>query len=260
MMTEDGQVKARKKGKWEIRESLSRKYKESPLARAIVIKIPVIGASIDEYFKAWAERKLERFFHGKGKYNEEVIKELESHPNSLRAIVMGPYFLHPKWIIDRRSEREDRKTFSRPLRTYLEGITPKSKGKVRLIIRNSPRYLDYLKKPKPLVKSEEVPDLIHEMITNFDNLLKLGTFSFCCADVGYYENVIITETSCFVYSRKTEVTPIESFYQSKDPNKIEIELAHFDEVFDANYKGRDNEITRLKQFIMSLEQRLREAP
>jgi len=91
-------------------------------------------------------------------------------------------------------------------------------------------------------------------------LLKLGTFSFCCADVGYYENVVITENSCFVYSRKTEITPIESFYQSKDPDKIKRDSAHFDEVFDANYKGRDNEIACLKQFIVSLEQRLREDP
>jgi hypothetical protein len=71
---------------------------------------------------------------------------------------------------------------------------------------------------------------------------------------------VITEKSCFVYSRKTEVTQIERFYQSKDPDKIKRESTHFDEVFNANYKGRDNEITRLKQFIMSLEQRLGEDP
>lgn len=89
MMTEDGYSKAKKKGK--MMETLARKYKERPLVRAMVIKIPVAGASIDVYFKALAERKLERFFHGKGVYNEEVIKELESQPNSLRAIVMGPF-------------------------------------------------------------------------------------------------------------------------------------------------------------------------
>jgi len=56
----------------------------------------------------------------------------------------------------------------------------------------------------------------------------------------------------FEYGRKTEVTPIEHFHQSKDYDKIKRELAHFDEVFDANYKGRNNEIASLKQFIMSL--------
>ncbi len=256
MMTEDGYSKAKKKGK--MMESLARKYKERPLVRAIVIKIPVVGASIDVYFKALAERKLERFFHGKGVYNEEVIKELESQPNSLHAIVMGPYFLHPKWVIERRLEREDRRSFSLALRTYLEGSTPQSEGKVRLIIRNSPRYLKYLIE-KAKVKPEEVHGLALEMTRNLDNLLKSGSFSFCSVDVGYYENVIITENAYFEYGRKTEVTPIEHFYQSKDYDKIKRELAHFDEVFDANYKGRNNEIASLKQFIMSLEQRLKEA-
>jgi adenine-specific DNA methylase len=241
----------------EMQESLAKKYKENPLARAAVIKIPILGDSIDEYLKALTERKLERFFHTKEEYNEEIIKELESHPNSLRAIVMGPHYLHPKWVIDRRSEREDRKSFSRALRTYLEETPPHIKRDIRLIIRNSPRYSKYLIE-KSLVNPEEVHDFTHEMMGKLDNLLKLESFSFCCADVGYYENVIITDNSYFEYGRVTEVTQIESFYQSKDPDKIKMASVHFDKVFVANYKGKNEEIARLKQFIMSLKHCLNE--
>ena len=248
-----GRIKAKIK---ETIEFLAISYKKSCLAQTIILAIPKVGSVIDRYFTTIVE--IEKEFLTKPEYNEEVIKELESQPNSLRAIIMGPYFLHPRWVIDRRSEREERRSFSLPLRIYLEGATPQSKRKVRLIIRNSPRYLEYLIEKKILVKPEEVPILIQEMIRNLDDLLKLGLFSFCSADVGYYENVVITENSCFIYGRKTEVAPIEFFYQSKDPNKIKRESARFDRVFDTNYKGRNNEIAHLKQFIISLEQNLKE--
>jgi len=194
-----------------------------------------------------------RDFSTKSEYNEEVIKELESRPRILRAIVVGPYFLHPKWVIDRRLKLEDRKSFSLALRTYLEEPSDQSERKVRLIVRNSPRYFEYL---KPLVKPKEVQDLVHEMQESLDNLLKSQPVIFCCANVGYYENVMITEKSCFIYGRKTEVSPIELFWQLKDQEKIKEESDHFDKIFDANYKGRDEEIACLKQFIASLEQRL----
>jgi hypothetical protein len=172
-----------------ITEAIARKYKKSPLAQAICITIPKIGPAIDRYLTATAE--IEKEFPNKEEYNEVVIKELQSHPNSLRAIVMGPYFLHPRWVIDRREKQEDRKSFSLPLRTYLEETHHQPERKVRLIIRNSPRYLKYLIE-KVSIKPEEVHDLIHEMLRNLDILVKIESFSFCCADVGYYENVVIT--------------------------------------------------------------------
>ncbi|MEM2111303.1 MAG: hypothetical protein QXX08_05425 [Candidatus Bathyarchaeia archaeon] len=71
------------------------------MAQAVTLEIPVAGPSIDRYLLT---TETEKVFSSKEKYNEEVIKELETEPKSLRAIVMGSYFLHPQWLINRRLE------------------------------------------------------------------------------------------------------------------------------------------------------------
>lgn len=230
------------------------KYKRNPVAQAVTLGIPVASPSIDRYLLT---TETEKVFSSKEKYNEEVIKELEAEPKSLRAIVMGPYFLHPQWLINRRIKREDRRRFSLALRTYLEKAAKKPNTKVSMIIRPSPRYLNYLTE-KSLVGHQDVRRLIHVMIRNLDRLSKSRQISFCCTEGGYYQNVIITEHSCFRYGRRCETGQIRRFSRVKDPDVIEQESNHFDEVFNENCKGKDEEIAKLKQFIMSLELQLEE--
>lgn len=206
---------------------------------------------IESHFIQGNEQEKE--FLTKSEYNKEVIRELESHPKMLRAIVMGPYFLHPIWLINRRLELEDRESFSLALSNYLEDSSRQSGRKIRLIIRNSPRYMEYLNQ---LINPEEIKDLFREMFESLDNLIKDESISFCCMEVGFYENVIITEKSCFIYGRTSQDTSIDNFRQSKDENKIKKESSHFDKVFDKNYKGRNTEITSLKQFLLLIEQQL----
>ncbi len=230
------------------------KYRRNPVAQAVALGIPVAGPSIDRYILT---SETEKVFSTKEKYNEEVIKELETEPKSLRAIVMGPYFLHPQWLINRRIEREDRRSLSLALRTYLEKVANNPNTKVRLIIRNSPRYLNYLME-KTLVGRQDIQKLIRAMIRNLDELSRSRQVSFCCTEIGYYQNVIITEHLCFRYGRRCETGQIRRFSRVKDPDVIEQESDHFDEVFNKNCKGKDEEIAKLKQFIMSLELQLEE--
>lgn len=232
------------------------KYEMSPSLRGFVQLIPIAGPAIHEYIIALMEKnsKFERIYLTKEEFNDAVIKELEAQPKFLRAIIVGPHFLHPDWIIERRIKNESRRSFSLALRTYLEKSSYQSDRDVRLIIRNNDRYLEYL---EALVKNQEINILIQEMKNNFDNIMNNKSIRFCCKDVGFFDGVIITERSYFKYGRTSESTSIESFYQSNDIDKIETESAHFDKTFNANYKGLDNEISILNYYIMSIEQRLK---
>lgn len=187
------------------------------------------------------------------KYNDAVIEAIEAGPKLLRAIIIGPHFLHPQWVMQRRLERERRKSFSLTMRNYLEESLHEYDRDIRLILRNSNRYQQIL---KPLVKQHEIHDVIREMKSNLHGMFSApesrSTMSFCCTDPGHYHGVIITEKSCFVTSRKTNQSQIEHGYKLKDSQIIEMELTRFDGIFDANFKGQDDEIVLLESYITSL--------
>lgn len=234
-------------------DKFAKKYEMSPSIRGFVQLIPFgIGSAIHEYLIALIETdlKFEKIYHSKEEFNDSVISELEDQPNSLRAIIVGPHFLHPDCLIERRINKETRRSFSLALRTYLEKSSNMPDRDIRLIIRNNDRYIKYLKE---FIKLDEINFLIKEMNVTLNNITNDRSIKICCTDVGFFGGVIITEGSFFKYSRTSEFTPIESFYQSKDPQKIENEKNHFDKTFNANYKGKDNEITNLKSYIMSLK-------
>jgi len=187
------------------------------------------------------------------RYNDAVIDALESAPKLLRATIIGPHFLHPQWIIQRRLEREHRKSFRLSLRTYLEESLHQPNRDIRLIIRNSIRdsqvILDDLEKP------HDIHDLIQEMRSTLHTIFSSPEshhMSFCCTDPGLYE-VLITEESCFLTVRRSDQSWIEDGYELKDPQIIEMELTRFDRIFDANFKGQGTEIDLLGRYIASLE-------
>lgn len=187
------------------------------------------------------------------KYNDAVINAIESGPKLLRAITIGPHFLHPSWIMQRRLERERRNSFSSTLQNYLKESIDAYDRDIRIIVRNSNRYTHILKR---LVRHPEIQDLIQEMKSNLYTIFSApessSTISFCCLDPGYYHGVIITEKSCFVTGRKTDQSQIEYGYELKSSQAIEIELTRFDGIFDANFKGQNDEIALLESYITSL--------
>lgn len=183
------------------------------------------------------------------KYNDAVIEALESGPKLLRAIIIGPHFLHPRWIIQRRLERERRKSFRLSLRTYLEESLHQPKRDIRLIIRNSIRDPQVIL--KDLENPHEIRDLIQEMQISLHTIFSTPEshhMSFCCTDPGLYQ-VLITEKSCFVTVRRSDRSLIEDGYKLKDPQVIKMELTRFDRIFDANFRGQGAEIDLLGHYI-----------
>lgn len=190
------------------------------------------------------------------KFNDAVIHTLQSNPMLLRAIIVGPHFLHPDWIMQRRLERESRESSSLSLRVYLEESIHHCNRDVRLIIRNSPRYLKIL---KDLVRPDEVHDLVHDMTLALHNMLSLRSplcVTFCHTKTGYYHQMVATDKSCFIGTRKGEYSPIEYGYELKDKKAIEMELMRFDGIFDEHFRGNHAELKFLERYITSLEQRI----
>ena len=153
-------------------------------------------------------------------YNDTVIEAIESAPKSLLAIIVGPLFLHPMSIIERRLEREPRKSFSLALRNYLRDSLYKDDRDICLIIRNSKRYPQII---KDLVEKYEVDDLIEEMKFALHQIFSPqrshSTISFCCMDPGLFQ-VIITEKFCFEPNRNTDLSPIDSGNRFEGPTYI----------------------------------------
>jgi hypothetical protein len=190
------------------------------------------------------------------KFNDAVIHTLQSNPMLLRAIIVGPLFLHPDWIMRRRLERESRESFSLNLRVYLEESIHQCNRDVRLIIRNSPRYLEILKE---LVRPNEVHDLVRDMTLALHDMFSLRSplcVTFRCINTRYYHQMVATDKSCFIGIRKGEHNPIEHGYELKDQKAIEMELMRFDEVFDWHFRGNHAELRVLEKYIASLEHRI----
>ena len=170
-------------------------------------------------------------------YNDAVIEAIESNPKSLRAIIVGPLFLHPMWIIERRLEREPRKSFSLALRNYLKDSLYEDDKDIRFIVRNSKRYPQFIKE---LVEKHEVEDLIEEMKSALHEIFSRqrshSTIGFCCMDPGLSQ-IIITEKFCFEPNRDTDLSPIDSGNRFEDPTYIRMRKTQFERRFDKNFKG-----------------------
>ena len=191
----------------------------------------------------------------KVKYNDKVIRELESKPTSLRAILMGPHFLHPPWMVQRRQELEPRRSFGQALQNYLLNSLHHPERDVRLIVRNSIRYLKYL---EDLKISEKIPVLIKDMKRNLHTLFpapSLDLPTFCCTNPGYILGFVITDKSCFIYTRLADDTPLVGGYHLTNQNIFARMLSNvFDEIFNNSYLSRKEEITRLENYIELLGQ------
>ncbi|MDY7031709.1 MAG: HNH endonuclease [Thermodesulfobacteriota bacterium] len=194
------------------------------------------------------------FLPTRKEYNDMVIETIESKPRVFRAILVGPHFLHPQWLIDRRQKIEPRKSFRAALRTYLVESSHDRTRDIRLILRNSEPYPERLKR---LLKQHEVYDLIQDMLRNLYSIFfeeRPSTISFCCMDPGHYHGVVISEKSCFVYLRETSISRIDGGYELKDPSHVKMEADRFDMTFDANFRGLDEETNILENYIASHKQ------
>ena len=196
-------------------------------------------------------------------YKENVIETVETNPKSLRAVVVGPHFLEPFWVMQKRLKRTGRhKSFALTLHNYLLDSLNEKDRKIRLILRNDNRYPQIL---EPDVERNQIKDLIQEMKSNLHSLISDQNFilNFHCLNPGnYYHQVIIIETNseklCFVPSRKKYLEPIEEGIKNEDLEFIEWQITQFENFFYNNYKGPEIEIVSLENYITSLEFSLNE--
>ncbi len=196
------------------------------------------------------------FFTSRKSYNDAVTDAINSNPRLLRAILMGPHFLHPEWIIERRMSSDPRKSFSRALREYLKTSCSIANRDIRIITRNSKRYVDYL---KSLLKPSEFSRFKTEVITNlheiFGNPNKQSFISLCCCvDIGHFHGIVIADDVCFITSREKEESKIESGIMVRNnPVFLEWQLDKFDRAFNSAFRGIAQQIKNAETFISSLE-------
>lgn len=188
------------------------------------------------------------------KYKEYVADLLSKNPIELKAMIIGPLFLHPEWFINKRIQKLRGVSFTKHLIDYLNFNVKKPNSDIRIIVRNSIRYSSAI---RPLISSnEELMLLKRAMYSNLESLSKMlhqyNSFSFACFDPGYYQGIIISENECCKYHRNEEDTQINGGYIFYDPQTLEFENNRFDEIFDSNFRGIDKELEELEKFIKRL--------
>ena len=142
-------------------------------------------------------------------YKERTVEVIESAPELLYAIVIGPHFLEPDWFIQKRLEKEGRKkSFAMTLRKYIDDsfkAENKENRKIRLILRNNIRYAHVLKK---YIKKDEINDLIRDMKYNLHSIFDKSDakliIKFHCMDDPGYEQIIVTKKD----TKKVTTQPI----------------------------------------------------
>lgn len=195
-----------------------------------------------------------------GPYKEHVIETIESGPEFLYAIVIGPHFLEPDWFIQNRLERNDRKkSFAMALRKYIDDSLNSDDEnnkhrKIRLILRNNIRYAHILNE---YIEKDQINDLIRGMKYNlhsiFDNSDAKSIIKFHCMDDSGYEQIIVTQKELLIPFREEQNAQIEHGYLIEDEKEIEIKKNNFELIFKHNSTNQDEEITLLDNYISSLE-------
>ena len=89
------------------------------------------------------------------------------------------------------------------------------------------------------------------MNENIDMFFKSEKYSLKihCIDPGFGQGLIITDSDCFEYFRKSKNSGIIMGIKYKDKKIIEGQSKHFNNIFDSIGATQDDEINTLKQFI-----------
>lgn len=185
---------------------------------------------------------------------DALTSEYQARPSSLRAHLVGPLFLLPRWMTDRRDAVRPYKNADRLLRNLVSDKCQYRSTEFRLVLTLTDRFREklvcYLNGP------DELETLRVDLLQAIDDCwgprgVERGP-DLICFDTGFYQIDYIFPTCVISQSRLNRSTPTQGGWQYTDTELVRRSQLRFDTAFDANYLGQEAEVTKLKAHIGGL--------
>jgi hypothetical protein len=244
-----------------------------PLIDYVTKNVEVIGglaalAAIWIFFKngiVFAYRKLALFVRvylirsdkkrrlaTRKEYMETLINLLSLNKKSYRAIIVGPIFLHPAWVVERRNKMSATKSYDDKLYEFIMSKSLKRNNDIRIILRNTERYEVKLNK---LILAEDREEFKKDMLSAIDTLWGKNDEKgpdLVCSDVGHFRIDVIFDSAVVTAARLSNDRPVSGGFVSLNKNDHKIQTEIFDQVFDELSSGNSSEVQKLRAYVNQL--------
>lgn len=180
------------------------------------------------------------------------VKSLEN-TESFRNMVMGPYFLSPKWYRERVNANCNHEDFDTRFFEFVKEKTSMAVNEnIKLIFTNTRRYEI---KVKDILTPSEYSQFFEEVLENMR--IVWGEYAergpiLCCVDPGYMHIITSTDNCAIITQRAGIMEPTHQGYITTDKVEIGRINKNFDDIFNYNYSTQKLELQKLEKFICSI--------
>lgn len=176
-----------------------------------------------------------------------------NNTENFRNMVMGPYFLSPKWYRERVNANNSHDDFDSKFFEFVRKKTNKGINKnIKLIFTNTRRYEV---KVKDILTPNEYSRFFEDVLENMRIIW--GTNAdrgplLCCVDPGYMHIITSTDNCAIITQRAGIMEPTHQGYITTDKDEIRRINQNFDDIFDYNYSTQKLELQKLEEFVRSI--------
>lgn len=192
-----------------------------------------------------------------GKLNITNRKDLISayiqsldHTEGFRNMVMGPYFLSPKWYRERANANCNHEDFDSLCYKFVKDRSGKEINRnIKFIFTNTHRYEI---KVKDILTPSEYKRFFNDVSENIKEIwgenAEKGPL-LCCVDPGYMHIITSSDRCAIITQRAGIMEPTHQGYITTDKEEIEKINQNFDDIFNYNYTSQKMELQKLIEFI-----------
>lgn len=166
---------------------------------------------------------------------------------------VGPMFAHPDWCFDLTKKKLGGTGYDRALFDFLLNVPDAKASDVKIICRNSERYLEII---KGVIAPELLQDFKDQTLQRIDEIWsddRDGWPLICCVDTGFYQLPTIHRNVAFVTHRRGRQSPIGDTIRSAEKSFLEDQKRIFQYIFEDNFRGIDVELSEMRKFITNIE-------
>ncbi len=173
--------------------------------------------------------------------------------SSMRVTFVGPVFLHPEWVYQKRHEIDRGPSFGQNVAAAILNRKNDSGGQYRFILRNQNRYI---KRLSEYLSNNEKSQLVDELIYRIDSVWgSKGAHGpeIRCIDVGYGHLPHVFDDAVLFAARRSSTTGVEGGWCIENKLDIARERSRFDQLFEGAQQSQRDAIKLLNDFVMQFK-------
>lgn len=185
-------------------------------------------------------------------YMDELIKHLGLNSKSYRAIIVGPIFLHPNWVFERRNKISSTSSYDDKLYEFVMSKSLRRNHNIKIILRNTERYKTKLDK---LVLPEERERFKQDVLLAIDALWGMNNEKgpdLVCSNVGHFRIDVIFDNAVVSAARLSDSRPVSGGMLSLSKQDHQVQTQFFDQVFNELSEGNSIEVNKLREYVRVL--------